>query len=136
MERVLDSYEFRDFTMTQRLLTQPRVVLDYLGLFALPLPGRLNLDHQVAVSRSILDPAATLPALLAVAGLLVAALTLARRRRLLAFAILWFLGNLAIESSVIALELMFEHRAYLPTMFIPLALLALAWPLFNSRKSR
>lgn len=131
VQRVLNSYEFRDYTMTQRLLTQPRVLLDYLGLFALPLPGRLNLDHQVTVSRSLTDPAATLPALLALAGLLAAAIVLARRRRLLAFAVFWFLGNLVIESSVIALEMMFEHRAYLPTMFIPLALLALAWPLFK-----
>ncbi len=134
LQRVLDSYEFRDYTMTQRLLTQPRVVLDYLGLFALPLPGRLNLDHDVQVSRSLIDPASTLPALLALAGLLAAGLFFVRRRRLLAFAILWFLGTLAIESSVIALELMFEHRAYLPTMFIPLALLALAWPLIKQPK--
>jgi len=134
VERVLDGYEHRDFTMPQRLLTQPRVVLDYLGLFALPLPGRLNLDHQVTVSKSLVDPVSTLPALLIVAGLLGAAPFLARRRRLLAFAIIWFLVNLSIESSVIALELMFEHRAYLPTMFIPLALLALVWPLFKQPK--
>ncbi len=134
VQRVLDSYEFRDYTMTQRLLTQPRVVLDYLGLFALPAPGRLNLDRNVTVSRSLINPATTLPAILALAGLLAAAVVLARRRRLLSFAIFWFLGNLAIESSVIALELMFEHRAYLPTMFIPLALLALAWPLFKQPK--
>lgn len=134
VEQVLDSYEHRDFTMPQRLLTQPRVVLDYLGLFVLPSPGRLNLDHQVTVSRSLVDPVSTLPALMALAGLLIAAPLLARCWRLAAFAILWFLGNLAIESSVIALELMFEHRAYLPTMFIPLALLALAWPLFKRPK--
>jgi len=130
--RVADSYEFRDFTMSQRLLTQPHVVLDYLGLFALPLPARLNLDHQVETSTALLSPPSTLPALLALVGLLAAALLLARRQRLVSFAILWFLGNLAIESSVIALEMMFEHRAYLPTMFIPLALLGLLWPLMES----
>lgn len=130
--RVAGSYEFRDFTMGQRLLTQPRVVFGYLGLFALPLPARLNLDHQVEVSTSLLHPVSTLPALLALAGLLAAGLLLARRRRLVSFAVFWLLGNLAIESSVIALEMMFEHRAYLPTMFIPLALLGLLWPLFNS----
>jgi tetratricopeptide (TPR) repeat protein len=132
VQRITDSYEFRDFSMGQRLLTQPRVVLDYLGLFALPLPARLNLDHQVEISTSLLHPVSTLPALLALAGLFAAGLLLARRRRLISFAILWFLGNLAIESSVIALELMFEHRAYLPTMFIPLALLGLLWPRFTS----
>ncbi|NIR95490.1 MAG: tetratricopeptide repeat protein, partial [Gammaproteobacteria bacterium] len=33
----------------------------------------------------------------------------------------WFLGNLVIESSVIGLELVFEHRLYLPSMFMILA---------------
>ena len=41
------------------------------------------------------------------------AVYLARRQRLISFCILWFLLNLVIESSVIALEMVFEHRLYL-----------------------
>jgi len=128
VQRIQDSYEFRDFTMGQRLLTQPRVVLQYLTLFVVPHPSRLNLDHHVETSTSLLQPVSTLPSLLALAGLLIAAAWLARRHRLLAFTIFWFLGNLVIESSAIALEMMFEHRAYMPTMLVPLALLSLCWP--------
>jgi tetratricopeptide (TPR) repeat protein len=44
------------------------------------------------------------------------AIILAKRERLLSFCIFWFLGNLVIESSVIGLEIIFEHRTYLPSM--------------------
>jgi tetratricopeptide (TPR) repeat protein len=46
---------------------------------------------------------------------------LAKRNRLAAFAIFWFMANLLIESSVIPLELIFEHRMYVPSMFLILA---------------
>ena len=49
LEAILADYGGRDFTMTERLFTESRVVLYYLGLFLLPLPSRLNLDHDVTV---------------------------------------------------------------------------------------
>ena len=36
--------------------------------------------------------------------------------------ILWFLGNLVIESSIIPLEIIFEHRVYLPALLLILAI--------------
>ena len=36
----------------------------------------------------------------------------------MSFGILWFLGNLIIESSVVGLEIIFDHRTYLPSMFV------------------
>ena len=71
-----------------------------------------------------MTPPSTLAALLAVAGILLWAVVGARRHRLMSFALLWYLGNLAIESSVIGLELLFEHRTYLPGTFLFLALSA------------
>jgi Tfp pilus assembly protein PilF len=55
----------------------------------------------------------------------VLAIMTAKREPLLSYGILWFFGNLAMESSVIGLELVFEHRNYLPSMFIILAMVAL-----------
>ncbi|NCC33955.1 MAG: hypothetical protein EOM24_18360, partial [Chloroflexia bacterium] len=43
-------------------------------------------------------------------------LYLAGRRPLVAFCLLFFLVNHAVESSIIALELIYEHRNYLPSM--------------------
>ena len=59
------------------------------------------------------------------AGLIVPAVVRAKKNRLLSFAIFWFLGNLALESSVLGLEIIFEHRLYLPSMMLSLALAAL-----------
>jgi Flp pilus assembly protein TadD len=106
----------------QRLLTEPRVVFFYMSLLFFPHPARLNLDHDFPISRSLMEPATTLGAIAGLAGGLVLALVIARRHRLLSFAILWYFGNLAIESSVIGLEIIFEHRNYLPSMFLVLAM--------------
>jgi tetratricopeptide (TPR) repeat protein len=55
------------------------------------------------------------------------AIASARKNRLISFCILWFLGNLVIESSVIGLEIIFEHRNYLPSM---MAVLLIVMPIF------
>jgi tetratricopeptide (TPR) repeat protein len=116
-----ESYRPYEFSMAERVLTEWRVVMHYLSLLALPLPGRLHLDYDFALSHSLLDPPTTLLALLAIVGALAAACLAARRRPVLAFAVFWFFGNLAIESSVVGLDLVFEHRTYLPSMFLALA---------------
>jgi tetratricopeptide (TPR) repeat protein len=109
-------YKPRDFNSVERLLTQTRVLMRYLSLLALPLPSRLNLTHDVAVSHSFLDPISTLFSTLALLALFALSIRAARSQRLLSFCILWFFINLAIESSFVALELMFEHRLYLPML--------------------
>jgi hypothetical protein len=115
----------RPWTLGQRLLTEPRVLLDYLDLLWLPRPFTAGLfnDH-VQASVSLWSPATTLPALLAVLGLIAGAWHWRRRFPALALAILFFFVGQALESSTVALELYFEHRNYLPAMlmFWPLAL--------------
>jgi tetratricopeptide (TPR) repeat protein len=64
------------------------------------------------------DPVTTILSIVAIVGLVGLAVYLARRERLLSFCILWFLGNLVIESSVYGLEIIFEHRTYLPSMLV------------------
>ncbi|MBT8363715.1 MAG: tetratricopeptide repeat protein [Deltaproteobacteria bacterium] len=105
------------FTMGQRLLTQTRVVIYYLSLIFYPNPSRLNLEYDFPLSLSLMNPLTTLPSLIGI-GLLILGIFLTRRQRLVSFCILWFLGNLVIESSVIPLAIIFEHRLYLPSMFV------------------
>jgi len=126
-QKILSGYDRRDFTLTQRVLTQPRVVMYYISLLFYPSPGRLNLDHDFAFSYSLSSPLTTLISIAAIAGMIGLAVYAARRRRLLSFCVLWFFGNLVIESSVIGLELVFEHRVYLPSMLVPVAVAAVAW---------
>ena len=123
----LRGYRVRDFTPFQRVLTESRVVIFYISLLLWPNPSRLNLDHDFALSYSLLNPAATLIAIATIIGLIVFAFLIARKEPLLSFSIIWFFGNLMIESSIIGLELVFEHRNYLPTMFVVLAIVSLAF---------
>jgi tetratricopeptide (TPR) repeat protein len=108
------TYDAREFTLAERLLTQPRVLMRYIGLLLFPHPSRLNLLHDVPVSHSLIDPPTTLLSLLALLAIFALAIRLAPRFRLLSFCIVWFFASLAIESSFISLEMMFEHRLYLP----------------------
>ena len=125
--RILSAYKYRDFTLIQRVLTQFRVVILYLGLMLWPLPSRLNLDHDFVLSYTLTDPVTTLISMVTITALIALAILTAKREPLLSYGIFWFFGNLAIESSVIGLELVFEHRNYLPSMFLILAMVSLVF---------
>jgi tetratricopeptide (TPR) repeat protein len=114
----IKDYNNAEFTLIQRLLTQPRVVVHYLSLLVWPHPLRLNVDYDFPLSRTLLHPWTTLPAILFLAGLFVLALFIARKKPFISFAVFWYLGNLVIESSVIPLAIIFEHRTYLPSMLL------------------
>jgi tetratricopeptide (TPR) repeat protein len=129
LDRILQEYRGRDFTLAQRLLTEPRVIIFYISLLLWPHPSRLNLDHDFTLSSSLTDPLTTFFAILTIAALIGLAVATAKKQRLFSFCILWFFGNLVIESSIIALEIIFEHRVYLPFMAFSLivALVAYRW---------
>jgi tetratricopeptide (TPR) repeat protein len=115
---VFSGYGDRFFTPSERLMTQPRVLFFYLTLIFCPLPERLSIDHDFVLSTSLLHPWTTLPAFVLVVAVIVGALFQARKRPLLSFAVLFFFLNHIVESSIIPLEMVFEHRNYLPSMFL------------------
>lgn len=104
----------RDFTGWERLITEARILWEYLFNAFLPRPGAFGPFHDGhPVSRSILDPV-TIAALVAWAALLVTAIVKRRKHPWFALAVLWFLAGHSIESTLVPLELYFEHRNYLP----------------------
>jgi len=113
--------------MYQRVLTEFRVVLYYIDLLLFPHPSRLNLDYDFYFSRSLTEPLITLISIGVVIGFVCMAIYLAKKERLISFCILWFFGNLVIESSVVGLEIIYEHRNYLPSMMLILMLTVLAF---------
>ena len=125
LDGILKGYQSRDFTLTQRLLTEPRVVIFYLSQLLWPHPSRLNLDHDFPLSNSLIDPVTTFFSIFTIAALIVLAIVMSKKQRLLSFCIMWFFGNLVIESSILPLEIIYEHRVYLPSMtFSLIAVLA------------
>jgi Tfp pilus assembly protein PilF len=133
IKSILSTYNHRDFTLWQRVLTEFRVVIYYIGLILFPYPMRLNLLHDFPISHSFVNPITTLLSFIAISGLIVTAIGSAKKERLLSFCILWFLGNLVIESSVIGAEIIFEHRLYLPSMFFILVFVSLIYRFGSSK---
>lgn len=129
---LLVGYSTRDFTLPERLMTEARVLWFYLRLIVVPDISQLGLYHDdIAISRGLLAPYSTLLACIGVVLLAGVAFLLRKRHPIAAFGVLFFLFGHSIESSVIALEIVFEHRNYLPSYGILLVvffyLLSPAW---------
>jgi len=121
---ILSAYRDRPFTLWERLLTEPRVLLYYLSLLLYPMPNRLCLTHDLVISTSLLNPPTTLLSIAFILVLIGTGIFLVRKDPLTSFCLLFFFTNHVIESSIFPLEIVFEHRNYLPSMmfFIPLAI--------------
>ncbi|MDH4319284.1 MAG: tetratricopeptide repeat protein [Desulfobulbaceae bacterium] len=113
----LSGYDGRSFTMAQRLLTEPRVVIYYISLLLFPAPDRLSLIYDFPLSTSLFSPWSTLPSIILLLFITLGAILSYRKSPILSFAILFFLLNHLVESTILPLELVFEHRNYLPSIF-------------------
>src|SRR5690606_650750 len=119
----LTYYGSRPFDLGERLLSQSRALCEYLFHILVPSLRGGGLYHDdFAISRGLMTPWTTLPAVLCVVALIIGAIFSVRRRPILAFALLWFFCAHALESTVFPLELYFEHRNYLPMFGILFAL--------------
>jgi hypothetical protein len=117
------AYANRPFGLGERLLTEPRVLLDYLHWSVLPSLSRMGLYHDdYAVSHGLFAPPATALAIVALLALAAAAWWLRRRRPLVALGLAWFLAAQLLTGTFIPLELMFEHRNYFASFGVCLAL--------------
>lgn len=122
---VTSSYLNREFTMSERLLTELRVLWHYVSVLLLPNGAKMGLVHDdFLLSRGWLSPVTTLLAAVSWIGVvLFAVIRFGRRRPSIAFGIIFFLLAHSLESSILPLEIYFEHRNYLPAVGLYLALI-------------
>jgi len=116
------NYSLRDFNLYERLLSQPRVLWDYVAKIIFPAHTPALFFDNFQISKSLLSPATTLLSLITLIAALIASLVLRKRLPVISFAVLWFLAGHLLESSVLPLEMYFEHRSYLPMLGIILAI--------------
>ena len=127
-------YPGRNFDVIQRLITESRILFRYLHMLLLPVRSGIGPYHDgYPISQDLMDPVTGLVSVVAW-GAIVSAAILDRKNRfgLLRFAVLWFIAGHVLESTVVGLELYFEHRNYLPAVGIWIAVVG--WAL-NSRVS-
>ena len=119
LDVILQLYDIREFTPLERLLTQSRVLLFYLGLMVFPNLRQFGLYHDdIAISHGLLTPWTTLGSVVLWLVLLTLALRSQERRPIWVFGLLWFLLGHALESSLLGLEVAYEHRNYTPSFGI------------------
>lgn len=111
-------YDSFFFTPFERLITQPRILFLYLSQIFYPMPNRLSIVHDIITSKTLTMPWTTLPAIIGIIFLVTASICVIRRFPLFSLGVLFFFLNHIIESSIIPLEMVFEHRNYLPSFFI------------------
>lgn len=115
----------RPWSMGERLMTECRIVVQYLFLLWFPRPFTTGLfNDAIGVSTGLLQPWTTLASMGLIAGLLFFAILARTRWPALSLAIGFYFAAHLMESTTVQLELYYEHRNYVPAllMFWPLAL--------------
>jgi len=127
-------YEQRDYNVIERLLTQPRVIFDYLRHLLLPLSTGMTPFHDDwQHSRGLLSPIATLFSLVGLAVMVGALWVLRKSWPVVTFGIALFLAGHLVESTTVPLELYFPHRNYIPAIGLYLAAGYIVWILAVSQ---
>ncbi len=125
-------YRLRDFTMLERLMTQLRMFWLYISSIVIPSIGGMGLYLDfIPISKGLLQPATTLVSLIGVVLFIVLAIILRNIRPLISFGLLWFLLGHLIESTVIGLEIAYEHRNYLPSAGLIFAAMVLMAEIYS-----
>ncbi|MCC6440660.1 MAG: hypothetical protein IT476_08570, partial [Rhodanobacteraceae bacterium] len=112
----------RAFDIPQRLMTEARILFEYMHWTLVPNLDSLTLYHDdIQVSRGLLSPLTTLWSLLGIVLLLCVAVWKRKSMPLFSLGIFWFFGGHVLTATVIPLVLAFEHRNYFPSLGLLLA---------------
>lgn len=122
LQTIFGDYAYRPFTLSQRLLTESTALAFYLHLILLPDPGMMSLFHDDFPIVRAADMTVLFSVALHLIGIMTA-ITLRRRQPIIALGIIWFYVWHLLESTIIPLELVYEHRNYLASAGLFIAIL-------------
>ena len=121
-----EAYALRDFSVSERILTQLRILPLYIKWILVPIPTSYTFYYDyIQVSTGLFSPVSTLFGGAFLVFLVVAAWFARRGMPLFSLGIAWFLLGHLLTSGPIPLEMVFEHRNYGPTIGVLLAAAAL-----------
>lgn len=107
-------FELRHYSMSERLLTEARILIVYISKILFPNTSGVGLYHDdFVVSGSLLQPVSTLFSVIGIAALAALSIALRKKTPMFFFGVAWFFGMHLLESGHLPLELYFEHRNYM-----------------------
>lgn len=116
IDNFMADYANRNLSMSDRLLSEARILIDYIGKIFIIQPNGYGIyNDDYLPSKGLFNPISTPLAVLTVLALLISAYVIRNKQKynFIVFGILWFFAAHLLESSFIPLELYFEHRNYL-----------------------
>jgi hypothetical protein len=120
------AFATRDFTLGQRLLSEARIVVDYIGWILLPTPDALSFYHDdFHPSTGLLGPWTTLSSMVVIATLIAIVFKARHRYPLVSLGLGLYFGCHLLTGTILPLELIYEHRNY----FASIGLLLVVVPL-------
>jgi hypothetical protein len=116
----------RDFTLGTRLLSEARIVVDYIAWTLLPTPDALSFYHDdFHISTGLLAPWSTLVGIVMLVVLMALTIRLRSRFPLVSLGIALYLGCHLLTGTILPLELIYEHRNYFASFGLMLAVVPL-----------
>lgn len=120
------TWSTRDFTLTTRLLSEARIVSDYVRWTLVPTLDALSFYHDdFHISTGLFTPWTTFASIVFLAALIALTLWARRRQPLAALGIALFLGCQLLTGTILPLELIYEHRNYFASFGLMLAVIPL-----------
>ncbi len=116
----------RDFDLATRLLSEARIVPDYIRWTLLPTPHALSFYHDdYIVSTGLFQPWTTALGIAVIVALLALAVVMRRRAPLVTLGLALYFGCHTLTGTILPLELIYEHRNYFASFGLLLALIPL-----------
>ena len=124
---ITEWYLFREFTLQERLFTQTRVLIQYIEWFFIPNINELGLYHDdFGISKSLLNPISTFLCLLVILITIAIAFMLRKREPLILLGVCWYFISHILESTILPLEMVYEHRNYFPSIGLLILIFAIS----------
>lgn len=120
------TWAFRDFTLSERLMSEARVVCSYIAWTLIPRPEWLAFHHDdFPISKGLLQPWSTLAAIASLTCLVGITAIIRKRMPIVALGLALFLGGHVLTATILPLELVYEHRNYFSSFGLVLVVVSL-----------
>ncbi|MHB1618881.1 MAG: tetratricopeptide repeat protein [Sulfuricella sp.] len=129
-------YSQRDFSMGERLATEAGALLDYLSRMVFPRLSGLGVYHDDYPVTRWPWSWVQMTQIAGIVTLIVSGWAWRKRAPVFSFGVLWFFAGHLLESTVVPLELYFEHRNYLPMLGIDFILASAMVALYRMAQTR